>query len=180
MDFDQLEIFLEVARLSSFSRAAEKRFRTQPAISSQIRALEERSETQRCRPPTLPNDSHLKVIIPSMTVALKLFPHPKVFLSRPRDSHVLRPNLCSSRLSRTKLCSSKPRGRFEVLLRPTRHCGRLDPGVQQQPNLVTLSRSGPVNRNTPSFASQLFANVKSTWSRKEIVTEPQEPAAGNA
>src|SRR3977135_999545 len=41
MDFDQLEIFLEVARLSSFSRAAEKRFRTQPAISSQIRALGE-------------------------------------------------------------------------------------------------------------------------------------------
>jgi DNA-binding transcriptional LysR family regulator len=41
MDFDQLETFLEVARLSSFSRAAEKRFRTQPAISSQIRALEE-------------------------------------------------------------------------------------------------------------------------------------------
>jgi LysR family transcriptional regulator, low CO2-responsive transcriptional regulator len=40
MDFDQLETFLEVARLSSFSRAAEKRFRTQPAISSQIRALE--------------------------------------------------------------------------------------------------------------------------------------------
>ncbi len=41
MDFDQLETFLEVARLSSFSRVAEKRFRTQPAISSQIRALEE-------------------------------------------------------------------------------------------------------------------------------------------
>jgi DNA-binding transcriptional LysR family regulator len=41
MDFDQLETFLEVARLSSFSRAAEKRFRTQPAISAQIRALEE-------------------------------------------------------------------------------------------------------------------------------------------
>ena len=41
MDFDQLESFLEVAKLSSFSRAAEKRFRTQPAISSQIRALEE-------------------------------------------------------------------------------------------------------------------------------------------
>jgi LysR family transcriptional regulator, low CO2-responsive transcriptional regulator len=41
MDFDQLETFLEVARLSSFSRAAEKRFRTQPAISSQIRAIEE-------------------------------------------------------------------------------------------------------------------------------------------
>jgi DNA-binding transcriptional LysR family regulator len=41
MDFDQLETFLEVARHSSFSRAAEKRFRTQPAISSQIRSLEE-------------------------------------------------------------------------------------------------------------------------------------------
>src|SRR4051812_48401985 len=41
MDFDQLETFLEVARHCSFSRAAEKRFRTQPAISSQIRALED-------------------------------------------------------------------------------------------------------------------------------------------
>jgi LysR family transcriptional regulator, low CO2-responsive transcriptional regulator len=41
MDFDQLETIIEVARLSSFSRAAEKRFRTQPAISSQIRSLEE-------------------------------------------------------------------------------------------------------------------------------------------
>lgn len=41
MDFDQLEAFIEVARHHSFSRAAEKRFRTQPAISSQIRSLEE-------------------------------------------------------------------------------------------------------------------------------------------
>lgn len=41
MDFDQLETFIEVAKLSSFSRAAERRFRTQPAISAQIRALEE-------------------------------------------------------------------------------------------------------------------------------------------
>jgi DNA-binding transcriptional LysR family regulator len=41
MDFDQLETFQEVARNLSFSRAAEKRFRTQPAISAQIRALEE-------------------------------------------------------------------------------------------------------------------------------------------
>ncbi len=41
MDFDQIETLIEVARLSSFSRAAEKRFRTQPAISSQIRSLEE-------------------------------------------------------------------------------------------------------------------------------------------
>ena len=40
MDFEQLKAFLEVARSSSFSRAAEKLFRTQPAISSQIRALE--------------------------------------------------------------------------------------------------------------------------------------------
>jgi LysR family transcriptional regulator, low CO2-responsive transcriptional regulator len=41
MDFDQLETFREVARHASFSRAGEKRFRTQPAVSSQIRALEE-------------------------------------------------------------------------------------------------------------------------------------------
>ncbi len=41
MDFDQLETFLEVAKHLSFSRAAEKRFRTQPAISAQIRAMEE-------------------------------------------------------------------------------------------------------------------------------------------
>src|SRR5436305_4026489 len=41
MDFDQLNAFIEVARHNSFSRAAEKCLRTQPAISSQIRALEE-------------------------------------------------------------------------------------------------------------------------------------------
>jgi len=41
VDFDQLNTFLEVARLNSFSKAAETCFRTQPAISSQIRALEE-------------------------------------------------------------------------------------------------------------------------------------------
>src|SRR5258708_1468870 len=41
MDFEQLETFFAAPRHSSFSRAAEKRFRTQPAISSQIRALEE-------------------------------------------------------------------------------------------------------------------------------------------
>jgi LysR family transcriptional regulator, low CO2-responsive transcriptional regulator len=41
MDFDHLATFLEVVKHSSFSRAAEKRFRTQPAISAQIRALEE-------------------------------------------------------------------------------------------------------------------------------------------
>jgi DNA-binding transcriptional LysR family regulator len=41
MDFDQIETFFQVARHASFSRAAEKRFRTQPAISSQIRGIEE-------------------------------------------------------------------------------------------------------------------------------------------
>ena len=40
MDYDQLASFLEVAKLQSFSLAAEKIFRTQPAISAQIRALE--------------------------------------------------------------------------------------------------------------------------------------------
>jgi len=41
LDFDQLNSFVEVARHKSFSRAAAKCFRTQPAISSQIRALED-------------------------------------------------------------------------------------------------------------------------------------------
>jgi DNA-binding transcriptional LysR family regulator len=38
---DQLGSFLEVAKLQSFSRAAEKLFRTQPAISAQVRLLEQ-------------------------------------------------------------------------------------------------------------------------------------------
>ncbi|MGH9405298.1 MAG: LysR family transcriptional regulator [Terriglobia bacterium] len=41
MDYDQLTSFLEVAKLQSFSRAAEKIFRTQPAISAQVRLLEQ-------------------------------------------------------------------------------------------------------------------------------------------
>lgn len=41
MDFDQLKTFIEVARLGSFSRAAEKVLRSQPAVSSQIRQMEQ-------------------------------------------------------------------------------------------------------------------------------------------
>ena len=41
MDFDQLRTFVEVARLGSFSRAAEKVLRSQPAVSTQIRQLEQ-------------------------------------------------------------------------------------------------------------------------------------------
>jgi len=41
MDYDQLASFLEVAKLQSFSRAAEKIYRTQPAISAQVRLLEQ-------------------------------------------------------------------------------------------------------------------------------------------
>ncbi len=41
MDFDQLRIFLEIVRLGSFSRAAETCFRSQPAVSAQIRQMEE-------------------------------------------------------------------------------------------------------------------------------------------
>jgi DNA-binding transcriptional LysR family regulator len=40
MDFEQLRTFLQVSRLKSFSRAAEKLGVTQPAISAQIRSLE--------------------------------------------------------------------------------------------------------------------------------------------
>ncbi len=41
MDLAQLQVFLAVARERSFSRAAEKLYRTQPAISISIRKLEE-------------------------------------------------------------------------------------------------------------------------------------------
>ncbi len=41
MDFDQLKTFVEVAKLGSFSRAAEKVLRSQPAVSAQIRQLEQ-------------------------------------------------------------------------------------------------------------------------------------------
>ena len=41
MDFDQLTTFLEVAKLGSFSRAGEKVFRSQSAVSAQIRQLEQ-------------------------------------------------------------------------------------------------------------------------------------------
>jgi DNA-binding transcriptional LysR family regulator len=41
MDFDQLVTFIEVAKLNSFSRAANKIFRSQPAVSAQIQQLEQ-------------------------------------------------------------------------------------------------------------------------------------------
>jgi len=41
MDFDQLTTFLEVAKQGSFSRAGEKVFRSQSAVSAQIRQLEQ-------------------------------------------------------------------------------------------------------------------------------------------
>jgi len=41
MDFDQLVTFLQVAKLGSFSRAGQKVFRSQSAVSSQIRLLEQ-------------------------------------------------------------------------------------------------------------------------------------------
>ena len=41
MDFSQLEVFLSVAREGRFSRAAEKLYRTQSAVSQTIRKLEE-------------------------------------------------------------------------------------------------------------------------------------------
>ena len=40
MDLAQLEVFLSVARERRFSRAAEKLFRTQSAVSQTIRKLE--------------------------------------------------------------------------------------------------------------------------------------------
>jgi DNA-binding transcriptional LysR family regulator len=46
MDFEQLRTFLEVSRQKSFSRAAEKLLLTQPAISAQIRSLEQEVRSQ--------------------------------------------------------------------------------------------------------------------------------------
>lgn len=46
MDFDQLHTFLEIVRLGSFSRAAESCFRSQPAVSAQIRQLEDQLRTK--------------------------------------------------------------------------------------------------------------------------------------
>jgi DNA-binding transcriptional LysR family regulator len=46
MDLQQLKGFLAVAKHSSFSKASEELYRTQPAISKQIRALEESLETK--------------------------------------------------------------------------------------------------------------------------------------
>lgn len=41
MDFDQLATFVQVAKLKSFSRAGQKVFRSQSAVSAQIRQLEQ-------------------------------------------------------------------------------------------------------------------------------------------
>jgi DNA-binding transcriptional LysR family regulator len=41
MDLDQLHTFLEIVRLKSFSKAAQTCYRTQPAISAQVRQIEQ-------------------------------------------------------------------------------------------------------------------------------------------
>ena len=46
MDFRQLETFLKVAELKSFSKAAQTIFRTQPTISDHIRSLEKELNTR--------------------------------------------------------------------------------------------------------------------------------------
>jgi DNA-binding transcriptional LysR family regulator len=46
MDFDQIHTFLEIVRLKSFSKAAQTCYRTQPAISAQIRQLEHELKTE--------------------------------------------------------------------------------------------------------------------------------------
>jgi DNA-binding transcriptional LysR family regulator len=45
LDLDQLHTFLEIVRLKSFSKAAQTCYRTQPAISAQIRQLEQELNT---------------------------------------------------------------------------------------------------------------------------------------
>lgn len=45
MDLDQLHTFLEIVRLKSFSKAAQTCYRTQPAVSAQVRQLEHELNT---------------------------------------------------------------------------------------------------------------------------------------
>ena len=46
MDLDQLHTFLEIVRLKSFSKAALSCYRTQPAVSAQVRQLEQELNAQ--------------------------------------------------------------------------------------------------------------------------------------
>lgn len=46
MEFKQLEAFVQISKLQSFSKASESLFLTQPALSSQINALEKEMGTQ--------------------------------------------------------------------------------------------------------------------------------------
>jgi DNA-binding transcriptional LysR family regulator len=46
MTFSQLRTFEAVARLNSFSRAADELFLTQPAVSAQVVALENAPQAQ--------------------------------------------------------------------------------------------------------------------------------------
>jgi DNA-binding transcriptional LysR family regulator len=46
MEFKQLEAFIQISKLQSFSKASESLFLTQPALSSQIHALEKEIGTQ--------------------------------------------------------------------------------------------------------------------------------------
>ena len=77
MDFDQLITFLEVARQGSFSRAGEKVFRSQSAVSAQIRQLEQeygdtaaRSVRQR-RVKLTPSGPGLLTSTPSASATLR-------------------------------------------------------------------------------------------------------------
>ena len=46
MDFDQIHTVLEIVRLKSFSKAAQTCYRTQPAISAQVRQMEQELRTE--------------------------------------------------------------------------------------------------------------------------------------
>jgi len=49
MDFDQLTTFVQVAKLKSFSKAGQKVFRSQSAVSAQIRQLEQSYKGEAAR-----------------------------------------------------------------------------------------------------------------------------------
>ena len=53
MDLDQLHTFLEIVRLKSFSKAAQSCYRTQPAVSAQVRQLEQEMDAMNEELPAL-------------------------------------------------------------------------------------------------------------------------------
>jgi len=81
MDFDQLTTFVYVAKLKSFSRAGQKVFRSQSAVSAQIRQLEQ---------------AYRAKLLDRSAKSVELTPAGEVLLNMPKDCFVCVTNLSRS------------------------------------------------------------------------------------